>query len=93
MKIKEENTSIKASNDNHIYINEKLNKALAKYMKKSVVGNVKTVGEKKEEQDLGTTGGSLAQKQETDRKIPVEDGSFGGDLSSIMIAPMDQEHV
>ena len=32
LKLKEENISIKASNDNHIYINEKLNKTLTKLM-------------------------------------------------------------
>ena len=31
-KQKQENASLKASNDNHIYINEKLNKALQKTM-------------------------------------------------------------
>ena len=31
-KMKNENASLKASNDNHIYINEKLNKALQKTM-------------------------------------------------------------
>ena len=31
-KLKDENISVKASNDNHIYINDKLNKALLKLM-------------------------------------------------------------
>lgn len=30
MKVRDENLTLKASNDNHIYINEKLNKALKK---------------------------------------------------------------
>ena len=34
-KLREENTSLKASNDNHIYINEKLNRALQKQIEKS----------------------------------------------------------
>lgn len=32
-KMKNENASLKASSDNHIFINEKLNKALQKFMK------------------------------------------------------------
>ena len=34
-KLKNENASLKASNDNHIFINEKLNKALQKMVAKS----------------------------------------------------------
>ncbi len=33
-RLKNENASLKASNDNHIYINEKLNKALQKALEK-----------------------------------------------------------
>jgi len=32
LKLKNENAGLKASNDNHIYINEKLNKALQRMM-------------------------------------------------------------
>jgi len=53
---------LRASNDNHIYINEKLNKALKKYIDQKHKGEKKG-GKREAKQGPGTTGGSEVAAQ------------------------------
>lgn len=79
MKQKDENTSLKASNENQIYINEKLNNALAKLM-----GEKKKKKEKKIKDDVG---------QES--KIEEESNNSEGQMTSRQFVttfePLDDE--
>ena len=75
--LKDENVTLRASNDNHVYINEKLNKALQKQIEGK---NKKKTGSKTDNSKSGLEGTKDSNG-----------GGFGGDISSIMIAPMDQE--
>ena len=104
-KSKEDCLRLRASNENQIYINEKLNKALAKLMgekknkkdsktKKEQVTEEGPLTSRKECQ--GTTGGSQVSKEEqktelksSDQVQEKSDEGFGGDISSIMITPME----
>ena len=80
--------TLRASNDNHVYINEKLNKAL----QKQIEGKKKGL-----KADNSKTGGQLVDQQISQgvegTKDSNEGGGFGGDLSSIMIAPMEPEAI
>ena len=87
-KYKDEVFKQNASKDNHIFINEKLNRALKKQMDKPKKDKKKS---KKEEQTEEGTGGSNfegVEKTEVEKTDAQE--SFGGDLSSICIGPMEQ---
>ena len=87
-KYKDEIFSLKASNDNHIFINEKLNRALKKYMEKPSKDK-KSKKSKKDEVIEATeeaTGGSNFNTE-------AKEESFGGDLSSICIGPMEQDQI
>ena len=105
-RLKDENFSLKASNDNHIFINEKLNRALKKATDQKRAKKDKKASKKgdmesevyeiqgliKEDEHIGATGGS---NFEVSAQNPVEEkkskDEFGGDLSSIMIAPMEMD--
>ena len=87
--------TLKASNDNHIYINEKLNKALKKHIEDKKKKKSKT------EDKAGATGGSTTgelqfnppEAAKKEKEGSDGEGGFGGDMSSIMIAPLEQQHI
>ena len=82
--MKKENANLKASNENHIFINEKLNKALKK-SEQRIDGLVKRVKQLTDESIV------LPKKQLAEEAAKVNDqpsdDPFEGDVSSIMIKP------
>lgn len=107
-RLKDENFSLKASSDNHIFINEKLNRALKKATDQKAKKDKKSKKAKgaeadtdiepvdKKDDNIGATGGSNFEMsaQQTNEQTNEEkkgEESFGGDISSIMIAPMEME--
>lgn len=102
--LKKENASLKVSNENHIFINEKLNKALKKSenrieqltAKIKTITNESVVLPKKHLPDAAEQEQPAARPQMggagAKNEIGEEDlDPFGGDMSSIMIKP-DQIH-
>ena len=76
-KLKQENSNLKASNENHIFINDKLNKALKK-SEQRIEGLSKQV--------KALTDKTVVFAKSSDDK-EAEDHPFQGDVSSIMIRP------
>lgn len=79
-KLKQENANLKASNENHIFINEKLNKAL----KKSETRIDALSKQVKQLTDQSVVFSKRMAQEES--KAPVDE-PFAGDVSSIMIRP------
>lgn len=131
-KVKQDNLSLQASIDNHVFINEKLNQAYkslkVKYQKKKRKGSDERHGGKIMEgeieinigedsgmanehgidksQKMEATGGSSTVYQkatkieddtdfQTEGKIggEVQEKEFGGDISSICIAPFEDDQI
>ena len=78
-KMKQENANLKASNENHIFINEKLNKALKKSEQRieALSKQVKQL----------TDQSVVFQNKATEKATKGGDEPFQGDVSSIMIRP------
>ena len=103
--MKKENASLKVSNENHIFINEKLNKALKKSenrieqlsTKIKMITNESVVLPKRHQPEMEQVIparpqiGGTGMNEMRDEDLDPFGGDFGGDMSSIMIKP-DQIH-
>ena len=78
-KLKQENANLKASNENHIFINDKLNKALKKSEARidSLSKQVKQL----------TDQSVIFTQTQNQANVHQSEDPFQGDVSSIMIKP------
>ena len=79
-KLQHENANLKSSNENHIFINEKLNKAL-----KKSESRIEQLAQQVKQLTNQTV--VFHKKQEELNAVKSVDEPFAGDVSSIMIRP------
>ena len=84
--VKNENASLKASNDNHIYINEKLNKALQKTLAAKQKERVKKEKKLQQESDIPKQANSPRQHNNIGSKEQLSSAYQGMPSMSNMIS-------
>jgi len=86
--LKKENANLKDSNENHIFINEKLNKALKKSETRIEYLTTRVKQLTDETVVLPKKLGAVAEEQPKEEETETEtETPFDGDMSSIMIKP------